>query len=254
MTDDMSTREPLDLPGSMEDGGLSWVARAVLFSTAFVLLPIILIVLLLAAVFIVRLLVPFEGESAPAFEAVTTTLIVEVALIGLIAILVRGFYQEPLLKGLRWSREYVASGGRLVLLGVALAATGMVVSTVFPPDDTAMQELFRTPQAIVLLAIVSVVAAPFLEEVVFRGFYYRVLEDVAGTGAAVFGTAILFAAMHALQLWPSWPAILMILAVGLALAWLRWRTRSLIPSFLVHTAYNSTLVLVTVLSALAGIE
>jgi membrane protease YdiL (CAAX protease family) len=48
--------------------------------------------------------------------------------------------------------------------------------------------------------------------------------------------------MHAPQLWPSLAGILLILAVGYVLSIVRERSNSLIPSFIVHTAYNSMLV------------
>ena len=89
-------------------------------------------------------------------------------------------------------------------------------------------------------AILGVAVAPLLEEVVFRGFLFKVLSDIGGAGVAVLVTAILFGAVHALQLWGNWVGVLLISMVGFVLSFVRHRSNSLIPSFIIHTAYNGT--------------
>ena len=64
---------------------------------------------------------------------------------------------------------------------------------------------------------------------------------MGGAKLAVPGTAFLFALLHSLQLWGNWLAILLIFAVGFVLAFVRYRSGSLIPGLVVHISYNSTL-------------
>src|SRR5205823_6304407 len=75
----------------------------------------------------------------------------------------------------------------------------------------------------------------------FRGFLFRVLFDTRGARTAVSITAILFALLHVPQLWGSWAGVALIFVVGYVLSLVRWRTNSLIPSFIIHTSYNAML-------------
>jgi hypothetical protein len=126
----------------------------------------------------------------------------------------------------------------------------MVVSSLFPPSSPPIERLLDTPEAILTFAVFGIVFAPVLEELLFRGFLFRVLDAIAGATTAVRATAILFAMLHVPQLWGSWAGILVIFAVGYTLSSLRSRTGSIIPSIIVHTAYNSMLFLAFALSTL----
>ena len=186
-------------------------------------------------------LIPFEGESAAAFRALVGTIIVELTLIGLIYALTRYAHGLSFLEEMRWSRDYKVHNGTLLTLGMGLAFSVMIVSSVFPPSSPPIEQLLNTPEAIAIFAVFGIAIAPFLEEVLFRGFLFRVLEQTAGVTAAVRVTAVLFALLHVPQLWGSWAGMLLIFAVGFILSTLRARTGSLIPTVIVHTAYNGML-------------
>ena len=79
------------------------------------------------------------------------------------------------------------------------------------------------------------------EEIIFRGFLFKVLYDMRGPAAAIPVTAGLFALLHIPQLWGSWAGIALIFVVGYVLSLVRQRSNSLIPSFIIHTAYNAML-------------
>src|SRR5438552_3472068 len=94
---------------------------------------------------------------------------------------------------------------------------------------------------LVVFGVFGICGAPFFEEVIFRGFLFRVLFDARGAGTAVSVTAILFALLHVPQLWGSWAGVALIFVVGYVLSLVRWRSNSLIPSFIIHTSYNAML-------------
>jgi membrane protease YdiL (CAAX protease family) len=194
---------------------------------------------------------PFDGDGSTAFRALAGTLIVEVALIALIYALVRWQHGLSFLEEMRWSHDYEVSNGRLLTLGMGLAFSVMIVSSVFPPSNPPIEQLLSTPEAIALFAVFGIAIAPFLEELLFRGFLFRVLEQTAGVSSAVRVTAILFALLHVPQLWGSWAGMLLIFAVGFVLSTLRQRTNSLIPTVIVHTAYNGMLFLAFAVGTLA---
>ena len=80
---------------------------------------------------------------------------------------------------------------------------------------------------------VAVFVAPFCEEVFFRGFVFTGLRNRIPVGWAIVLSALLFGIAH---LDPGSFAVLFI--IGLALAFLRWRTNSLWPGILLHAINN----------------
>lgn len=56
-----------------------------------------------------------------------------------------------------------------------------------------------------------------------------------GDGPAIFGTALLFAAVHSF----AWPTPVALFLLGLGLGWLATRTRSLIAPIFVHALFNA---------------
>jgi hypothetical protein len=152
---------------------------------------------------------------------------------------------------MRWREFTSISKGLLVVIGVELAIAAMVTSAFFPAEDTPIAERLDTPTEIVVFAVFGVLFAPIIEELLFRGFLFRVLEDTAGALFAVPLTAMMFGSLHILQLLGNWPAIILIVVVGSILSVLRWKTGSLVPSVIVHTTYNSIIFFVVLLGLLA---
>ena len=89
-----------------------------------------------------------------------------------------------------------------------------------------------------------------MEEVIFRGFLYPVVERRLGKTGALLITALLFSGVHVSQLWGSWPAIILITVVGFTLSSVRAHTDALLPSFIIHLSYNSTICLLFLIGVL----
>jgi membrane protease YdiL (CAAX protease family) len=226
---------------------------ALLFIVAFVIVPFLLLPAALIAI-LVGAFIPSVGESSEALRALVNTLILQSAMLALAALIVRAIYRQPFLKVVGWSRDFAIPGRRLVLWGLGLAVAVMIVSVLFPPSSPPIEQLLNTPQAVAMFAFFGIGIAPFLEEVIFRGFYFRLVEDMRGPEFAVGYATAIFTLLHVPQLWGSWPAIGVILVVGYVLSRVRRQTGSLIPSFVMHTAYNSTLFLATAIGMMAGVE
>jgi membrane protease YdiL (CAAX protease family) len=85
------------------------------------------------------------------------------------------------------------------------------------------------------LAVLSaVVAAPFFEEVIFRGLLYATFRRRFGFLASALASALIFAAAHGY----GWVGLVSVLWSGLVWAWAYERTRSLVPGMLAHAAVN----------------
>jgi len=167
----------------------------------------------------------------------------DIAWVGFIFFLVAVVHQKNIPETFRLQNTHRYRGTSLVALGAMLAIAVFVVSSFFPPSSPpAIEKLAESSSSVALLVIFGVCFAPIIEEIIFRGFLFSVLSEFGGSRLAVPATAVLFALMHAPQLWPSRAGILLILAVGYVLSIVRERSNSLIPSFIVHTAYNGMLV------------
>jgi membrane protease YdiL (CAAX protease family) len=167
----------------------------------------------------------------------------DVAWVGFIFFLVRVIHQKKILETFLWQNTHRYRVTSLIALGALLAIAVLAVSSFFPPSSPpAVEKLAESTTSMVLLVVFGVCFAPIIEEIIFRGFLFSVLAKFGGGRLAVPATAVLFALMHAPQLWPSLAGILLILVVGCVLSIVRERSNSLIPSFIVHTAYNGMLV------------
>ena len=107
-------------------------------------------------------------------------------------------------------------------------------------QDNSDQELVRflrgsgSHAARIVVAVSAVVAAPVLEELIFRGYLYGVMRRYAGVAAGIVFNAALFAAIHTHL--PSFGG-LFVLAVCLTLAY-EW-TGSIFVPITMHALFNS---------------
>ena len=85
-----------------------------------------------------------------------------------------------------------------------------------------------------LLFIAVVIIAPLGEELLFRGFFQKVLEDNwKDITRSVLVTALIFSFIH---MNPFWFAQIYIL--GILLGFLAWKTNSIIPPLILHSLNN----------------
>lgn len=85
-----------------------------------------------------------------------------------------------------------------------------------------------------IIVITTAIFAPFVEEMLFRGYLQKVLEDNwQDITKAVLVTSLFFAFVH---LNPYW--IVQIYLLGLVLGYLAWRTNSIVPGLILHGLNN----------------
>ena len=163
-------------------------------------------------------------------------------------------YRSPFWSSLKWRGPRAVSAGFFLVSGALLALVMGALSSRIPGiEDLPVSGLLRHAETAVFLGVTAIAVAPLVEEVVFRGFIYPVVEHRWGWVAAVLLTALMFTSLHVTQLWGSWMAVSLILLVGLALSLVRALTGALLPAFLLHLAYNTTLCLLSLIGlALEG--
>ena len=94
------------------------------------------------------------------------------------------------------------------------------------------------------LIVALVVSAPIVEECIFRGYLWTVLERGRGGVMALVGTTVLFTAYHADPV-----HVIALMPTAAFFGVLRWRSNSIGPPIVAHFANNSVGVVLGVLAA-----
>lgn len=111
-----------------------------------------------------------------------------------------------------------------------------------------LTRLDLTGAGFLLTLFVGAVAAPFTEEIFFRGFVYGGLRGSIGVIGAMIVSAVFFTALHfTLELF------LPIFVLGLILTWLYEYTGSLYPGMFLHAANNAVGLIVAALLQANGL-
>jgi len=126
----------------------------------------------------------------------------------------------------------------LLEIPVAMAAgvAGTQLFKFLPPQHPASEQLMSSPTPLVLLSVLlsACVAAPFFEEVLFRGLFFPAMHRVTNVVLSVAVTSFSFAMLH-----PQGPALWAALASVGAFSCLAVRyTKSLVPSMVMHFGHN----------------
>jgi hypothetical protein len=105
-----------------------------------------------------------------------------------------------------------------------------------PENISQIQELMKIDSLYSGLIIVGVIIflGPFVEEIVFRGFFQQVLEEKLGNiTSAVLISAFTFAVLHFNPWW-----VIQIYILGFFMAFLAYRTDSILLPFFIHALNN----------------
>jgi membrane protease YdiL (CAAX protease family) len=124
----------------------------------------------------------------------------------------------------------------VVLLPLGDLASHLTGRDVVPPFVVTAYKLARDNGTLILLALAFAVAAPLMEEFIFRGFLFRGFSaSRLGVAGGVVVASMCWAAMH-IQYEIFF--IVQIFLLGLVFGWLRWRSGSLILTLGLHALIN----------------
>ncbi|HLX38987.1 MAG TPA: type II CAAX endopeptidase family protein [Ktedonobacteraceae bacterium] len=156
-----------------------------------------------------------------------------------------GFRKFPVGRSLLWVVVLM-----LVILGVNILYQYLITAlrlNLQTNDQILLQNSKYMPIATYATLVVASTVAPLCEEVFFRGLIFTGFQQAMPLPLAILFSAILFGMAH---LDPASFPILFV--IGLALAFLRWRTNSLWPCILLHLV-NNTFGAVLIIFAMNGI-
>ena len=131
----------------------------------------------------------------------------------------------------------------IVLLNLTGFQDWIIEVTDTPVTQKAVQSMQKaTTQDFIMLTISAVIIAPFVEEIVFRGFFFRILSCNTGVCLAAIISSLLFGAIHV-----SLAQTASLTIFGLFQCFLYKKTQSIVYPMLLHMAFNSIGVLSIVL-------
>jgi membrane protease YdiL (CAAX protease family) len=138
-----------------------------------------------------------------------------------------GFRRPP-----SWPRALAyALGGLAAIWALSLALSPVLDAGEeqgLLPDEWESDRL----AAFVLVGAAITFLGPIVEELVFRGVGFALLEPY-GAWVAILVTGLLFGAVHGLVV-----AFPVLAGFGIVLGWLRWKTGSVYPCIALHATFN----------------
>ena len=216
--------------------------RSDLFGLPDTLVVLLLTVLVLLAL-VMQWLFPATAAGRDAMKNATSVLLLSAPMI-LALIVVRGI-SFPVLFGLKrvGPLRALGTGAGLVVLLLPVIVIATIISLQFLGSQASEQEavkVFREvakagkPKAIWNAIISIAIVAPFLEEVLFRGYLYPVMKRSVGPLPAALAAAMIFGAVHNNA--AGFP-VLTVLALALTLAY-EWAGSILVP-ICMHMCFNA---------------
>jgi len=186
-------------------------------------------------------------RSNPDMPIVVTVITIAAAAV-IMALLIRQFWPG------QWSRADLPGFGlakpanqavypAAIILGFIVLLLGGAITHLLAGhhpvhQDVAVMAGKVSPDMRILLALLVVCVAPFVEELVFRGVLLSGLASRMRIGWAMLVSAIVFGCVHLPDFKFAWYPVPALILLGVVLAWLRVRTHSLWPSITLHAANN----------------
>ena len=148
--------------------------------------------------------------------------------------------------GLRWFDLRAFCYWFLIVFACLLAYDGLayLLGISIVPDFSIT--IYESAQGSWILWLAIVLAAPLLEEMLFRGFLFSgIATSFPGPAGAIVTTSLLWAIIH-VQYDYVW--MLSIFIIGLALGVVRYKTGSIVLTFALHAAINLAAMVATALA------
>jgi membrane protease YdiL (CAAX protease family) len=152
--------------------------------------------------------------------------------------------KEPFLKSLGWHWAGMNNAKRFGFVAGVVAGMfvlEIILAQVLPDNpNTAFHKIINSSQTNrILVVVMAVLAAPIVEEVLYRGVLYSGLRRAMGTTASVIVVTVLFTAIHVPQYVGAWAGLTALALLSFVLTLIRAKTGSILPCVAVHLVFNS---------------
>jgi membrane protease YdiL (CAAX protease family) len=176
-----------------------------------------------------------------AVATLTYQLFVYVFLVGALFLLISWKYGQPFWKALGWTMAFRGAITSVLagpLLAVGVSFLGVLLRA--PDVNDPIREMITGRPTLAVVIAFGVLIAPFVEELIFRGFLLPLIARSVGPWLAIVLTAVLFALPHGAQNEWAWQQLTLIALAGMAFGFARVRTGATSASFLMHASFNAT--------------
>ncbi len=140
---------------------------------------------------------------------------------------------NPLPRKLWWSLLLLVTGFVILLDELDRIISILIPMPVERIDELRSAFIFSTLPEAIWIILGVVIAAPLIEETIFRGIFQGTLERSFNPTQAVLWTSLIFAIIH-FQIW--W--FIQILLLSVLLGYLCWRSNSIFPAVFIHIGNN----------------
>ncbi len=159
---------------------------------------------------------------------------------GMVWALVTRFGRLPFLPALGWGWHPQFPLWICISLALLLFGAGTAIVKLFGPDKpTQLEQIINSSLAArYTIAILAVLTAPLVEELIYRGLLYAALQRLAGVAGATVTVLGLFTLIHVPQYWPNVGVIAAVGLLSLSLTLIRAYTGRLLPCIVIHLVFN----------------
>jgi membrane protease YdiL (CAAX protease family) len=138
-------------------------------------------------------------------------------------------------------------------LAVVLLALGSLVTWLIGGNETQLDLIINSSlKTRFATAILAAVTGPLVEELVYRGVLYPALQKALGAIAAVAIVSLLFVTVHVPQYYSNFGVLAVILLLSVSLTLVRARSRSLLPSYVMHLVFNGIQAVILIVQPFVG--
>ena len=159
-----------------------WGARDLFLFAIFFLATVIFFPL--AAVSLMRIFDPgLRVQDLTVVQQVVLQGFMDIVLVAFIMFLVKVVHHRRFRETIHWYRRHQYHTGALISLGATLAISVMLVSAFFPSAaQTPIERMISSAKSLYVFALFGIFVAPTFEEIIFRGFLFKVFYDMSGPG------------------------------------------------------------------------
>ena len=143
--------------------------------------------------------------------------------------------------GFRWPEDMRWWFSPAIVVGAFAtiwAWVGLLYALGIAPESNIPENIYDFAIPVIMLGLLSMIAAPLAEEVFFRGFLFQGVAKRWGMWAGIGFSAFIFGLSHA-GAPDSWLLLPAIAAIGGIFAWGFAKSRSIYPSMFAHVIFNS---------------
>ncbi|MEW4263105.1 type II CAAX endopeptidase family protein [Priestia megaterium] len=129
----------------------------------------------------------------------------------------------------------------LILASVAIVVLMEWFGMTYENKKTASLQHDLSLFSFILAFVSAAVISPFYEEIIYRGFFYTWLKRKGGIVFGLAGSSLIFMLVHI----PTYNTLPVNFLSGLVFAWVYEKTKSLLPSMIIHACFNGIAVILT---------